>query len=198
MTLILASQSSSRRAMLDAAGVDYTALPAHIDEESTKAALQAAGNPARDIADALAELKALKISQANPSAFVLGSDSLMVLANGRILDKPVSREQAAEHLMAMSAGTHQLISAAVIAEQSRAVWRIVEAARLTVRSLSPATINAYLDHEWPAIAGCVGCFRIEGLGVQLFDRIEGNHFTILGMPLVPVLGYLRLRGALPL
>ncbi|OYY71934.1 nucleoside triphosphate pyrophosphatase [Sphingomonas sp. 28-63-12] len=194
MTLILASQSISRRAMLDSAGVDYLALPAHVDEESTKAALQAAGRPPRDIADALAELKAVKIAQANPGAFVLGSDSIMVLTDGTILDKPIDRAQAAHHLHAMAGGTHKLISAAVIAEHGRPVWRSVDTARLTVRPLSSGFIDGYLDQEWPAIAGCVGCFRIEGIGVQLFDRIEGNHFTILGMPLVAVLGYLRLRG----
>ncbi len=194
MKLILASQSASRRAMLDAAGVAYDALPAHVDEAGMKAAMLAAGHPPRDIADALAELKAVKISQAHPAALVLGSDSVVVRADGALLDKPIDRETARSQLAALSAGTHQLISAAVIAEQGRPVWRHVDQARLVVRPLSAAFIDAYLDAEWPAIAQCVGCFRIEGPGVTLFDRIDGNHFTILGMPLLPVLGYLRLRG----
>ena len=194
MTLILASQSASRRAMLDAAGVAYNALPAHVDEAGMTAAMLDAGHLPRDIADALAELKAVKISQAYPTALVLGSDSVVVRADGVLLDKPTDRENARGQLTALSAGTHQLISAAVIAEQGRPVWRHVDQARLVVRPLSAAFIDAYLDAEWPAIAQCVGCFRIEGPGVTLFDRIDGNHFTILGMPLLPVLGYLRLRG----
>ena len=194
MTLILASQSASRRAMLDAAGVIYAAEPARVDEDGVKAAM--AGQPPRDVADALAELKALKVSQGHPGALVLGSDSIVALADGTLLDKPVSREDAADHLHAMSGGVHDLWSAAVIAEGGQPVWRHVERARLFVRPLSPAFIQAYLDQEWPAIAGCVGCFRIEGPGVQLFHRIEGSHFTVLGMPLLPVLDYLRTRGAL--
>jgi len=194
VTLILASQSASRRAMLDAAGVAYTAEPARVDEDGVKAAM--VGQPPRDIADALAELKAIKVSQAYPTALVLGSDSIVALADGTLLDKPVSREDAADHLRAMAGGTHDLWSAAVIAEQGRPVWRHVDRARLAVRPLSDDFIAAYLDHEWPAIAGCVGCFRIEGPGVQLFSRIQGSHFTVLGMPLLPVLDYLRVRGEL--
>ncbi len=194
--LILASQSASRRAMLDAAGVSYRALPAHVDEDAVKQALLSNNALPRDIADALAEMKAVKISQLHPADLVLGSDSIMALTDGTLLDKPVDREMAARHLAAMSAGTHQLISAAVIAEQGRPVWRHVDRARLVVRRLSPAFIDAYLDREWPAIAGCVGCFRIESVGVQLFERIEGDYFNILGMPLLAVLAYLRERGVM--
>lgn len=196
MTLILASQSASRRAMLTAAGVAFESHPAHVDEASVKEAMQADGRSPRDIADALAELKALKVSSAMPDRLVLGSDSVMVLADGTMLDKPTDRSDAALHLRQMSDGTHQLISAAVIVEQGRPVWRAVETARLQLRKLSSDFIDHYLDLEWPAISGCVGCFRIEGPGVQLFDRVDGDHFTILGMPLLPVLGYLRTRGAL--
>ena len=194
MSLILASQSASRRAMLNAAGVAYAAEPARVDEDGVKAAM--AGQPPRDVADALAELKAVKVSQTHPTALVLGSDSIVALADGTLLDKPVSREDAADHLRAMAGGTHDLWSAAVIAEGGRPVWRHVERARLFVRSLSEEFIGQYLDLEWPAIAGCVGCFRIEGPGVQLFSRIDGSHFTVLGMPLLPVLDYLRVRGEL--
>ncbi|WEK44503.1 MAG: Maf family protein [Candidatus Sphingomonas colombiensis] len=194
MKLILASQSASRRAMLEAAGVPFTAQPAYVDEAAAKAAL--AGRPPRDLADALAELKALKVSQRDPQALVLGSDSLAVLEDGTILDKPETREQAAEHLTLMSGKRHDLVSAAVIAEAGRPVWRQVDRARMFVRPLTPAFIEAYLDVEWPAIAGCVGCYRVEGPGVQLFSRIEGSQFTVLGMPLLPVLSYLRERGVL--
>lgn len=193
--LVLASQSASRRAMLTDAGVAFEAVGSQVDEDAAKASL--AHLSPRDLADALAELKALKVSTLAPQALVLGSDSLVALADGDRLDKPASREEAAEHLARMSGGVHDLWSAAVIAEGARAVWRHVERARLHVRPLSPGFIERYLDREWPAIAGCVGCFRVEGPGVQLFSRLEGSHFTILGMPLLPVLGYLRERGAMP-
>ena len=192
MKLVLASQSASRCAMLEAAGVPFTAQPAHVDEAAAKAAL--ADRSPRDLADALAELKALKVSQREPQALVLGSDSLAVLEDGTILDKPVTREQAAEHLSLMSGKRHDLVSAAVVAEGGRAVWRQVDRARMFVRPLTPAFIHAYLDVEWPAIAGCVGCYRVEGPGVQLFSRIEGSQFTVLGMPLLAVLAALRGQG----
>ena len=194
MTLVLASQSLSRTAMLSAAGVPFVAEPAHADEAALKAAM--AGAPPRDVADALAELKALKVSARHPGALVLGSDSLAVLDDGTILDKPVDRADAADHLARMSGKRHDLVSAAVVAENGRPVWRHVDRARMFVRPLSDAFIDAYLDAEWPAIAGCVGCYRIEGPGAQLFSRIEGSQFTVLGMPLLPVLGYLRERGVL--
>ncbi len=196
-TLVLASQSASRRAMLDAAGVPHEALPALVDEASAKESLLAVGASPRDLADALAELKALKVSGMAPQALVLGGDSLVALDDGSLLDKPESREQARDHLQRMSGKTHDIYSAAVIAEGGRPVWRHVDRARLHVRPLSEAFIESYLDIEWPAIAGCVGCFRIEGPGVQLFHRTEGSHFTILGMPLLPILDYLRTRGVMP-
>jgi septum formation protein len=192
--IVLASQSPSRRAMLTDAGVPFEAVGAGADEDAAKVAL--ADLSPRDLADALAELKALKVSGRMPGRLVLGSDSLVALADGRRLDKPETREEAAEHLGAMSGGVHDLWSAAVVAEDGRAVWRHVARARLHVRPLSYSFIGEYLDREWPAIAGCAGAFRIEGPGVQLFDRIEGDHFTVLGLPLIPVLGYLRTRGTI--
>jgi septum formation protein len=196
MTLILASQSESRRAMLDAAGVPHDAIPAYVDEEAAKLALRDAKVSPRDLADALAELKAVKVSQAHPGALVLGSDSLVAFEDGITLDKPDSRDAAAAHLRLMSGRRHDLVSAAVIAENGRPVWRVVDRAKMFVRPLSDAFIDQYLDMEWPAIAGCVGCYRIEGPGVQLFHRIEGSQFTVLGMPLLPVLDYLRTREKL--
>lgn len=196
MKLVLASQSASRRAMLEAAGVPFTATAALIDEASIKAALRADDVAPRDIADRLAELKALRVSASHPEALVLGSDSIVVLADGRLLDKPESRAQARVHLEAMAGTRVTLISAAVIAEASRPVWRHVATAALDVRKLSDSFLDAYLDAEWPAIAGCVGAFRIEGPGVQLFERLGGDHFTILGMPLLPVLDYCRTRGVI--
>lgn len=193
--LILASQSASRMAMLEAAGVPFAAEPAHADEAALKAAM--AGAPPRDVADALAELKALKVSARRPGALVLGSDSLAVLDDGTILDKPRDRDEARDHLSRMSGRRHDLVSAAVMAENGRPVWRVVDRAKMFVRPLSPAFIDLYLDAEWPAIAGCVGCYRIEGPGAQLFTRIEGSQFTVLGMPLLPVLDHLRGQGILP-
>ncbi len=193
--LILASQSASRTAMLSAAGVPFTAEPAHADEGALKTAM--AGAHPREVADALAELKALKVSARHPGRLVLGSDSLAVLADGTILDKPTSRDEARDHLRRMSGARHDLVSAAVIAENGQPVWRVVDKAKMFVRPLSDGFIDAYLDVEWPAIAGCVGCYRIEGPGAQLFARIDGSQFTVLGMPLLPVLDYLRVRKVLP-
>ena len=195
MTLVLASGSATRRAMLTAAGVPFTAQSPGVDEDAAKAAL--AGATPRDLSDALAELKALKVSARAPGATVLGSDSVVALADGSLLNQPASREEAEDHLRRMSGTRHELWSAAVIAEDGRPVWRHVEIARMFVRPLSDAFINQYLDAEWPAISGCVGCYRIEGPGVQLFSRVEGSQFTILGLPLLPLLGYLRERGVLP-
>ena len=194
--LVLASQSSSRRAMLTAAGVVFDAVSAGVDEESAKAALLDEGLAARDMADALAELKAIKVSSGDGQALVLGCDSIVALEDGTMLDKPRDRAQAAAHLQRLSGKRHELVSAAVIAEGGRPVWRVVDRARMHVRPLSEAFIEHYLDLEWPEIAGCVGCYRIEGPGAQLFSRIEGSQFTVLGLPLLPVLDYLRVRGVL--
>lgn len=192
--IVLASTSVSRRAMLTAAGVAHEALPAMVDEEAVKASL---GEVApRDLADALAEMKALKVSQRVPGTLVLGGDSVVAIEDGTLLDKPADREDAERHLRLLSGKRHDLYSAAVIAENGRAVWRHVDRARLWVRPLSDAFIAEYLDAEWPAISGCVGCYRVEGHGVQLFSRIEGSHYTILGMPLLKIIDYLRTRGQL--
>ena len=193
--LVLASQSASRRAMLTAAGVEHEATSPGVDEDAAKASLRHLSP--RDLADALAELKAVKVSLAMQGRLVLGGDSLVALADGTVLDKPETRDVAAEHLGRMSGGTHDLYSAAVLAEDGRPVWRVIDRARLHVRALSGGFIEWYLDREWPAIAGCVGCFRLEALGPQLFTRIEGDGFTVLGLPLFPVLDALRLRGLVP-
>lgn len=193
MTLVLASQSASRRAMLDAAGVTYEAIPAYLDERTLEASLT--GATSEKIALALAEAKALAVGTERPDALVLGSDSLVAVA-GRRFDKPESREQAAEHLRFFSGREMQLFSAAALVRQERVLWSHVALARLHVRDLGEQFIADYLAHEWPAVAGCVGVFRIEARGVQLFDRIEGDHFTVLGMPLLAVLGGLRQFGEL--
>lgn len=191
--IVLASQSLSRRAMLEAAGVPFLALPAMVDERAVEAALGA--GPPEHVAVALAEAKALAVSALHPGRLVLGSDSLVTVA-GRRFDKPADRDQAAEHLRAFSGQTMHLTSAAALARDGAIVWRHGETAVLQVRTLSEAFIADYLATEWPDVAACVGVFRIEALGVQLFDSIEGSHFTVLGMPLLPVLGALRQFGAM--
>jgi septum formation protein len=196
MRVVLASQSASRRAMLTAAGVPFEPVSAGVDEESAKAALIADGFGARDMADALAELKAIKVSSGDGQALVLGCDSVVALEDGSMLDKPRDRAEAAEHLRRLSGKRHELVSAAVMAEGGRPVWRVVDRARMHVRPLSDAFIESYLDLEWPEISWCVGCYRIEGPGAQLFSRIKGSQFTVLGLPLLPVLDYLRVRGVM--
>lgn len=190
--LVLASQSASRRAMLEAAGVPFRAEPARIDERALEQAL--AGAPPEAVALALAEAKAKAVS-APADTLVLGSDSLVSVA-GRRFDKPADRAEAAAHLRFFSGKVMQLHSAAALARAGALVWSAGEVAHLHVRELSEAFIADYLAAEWPAVGACVGVFRIEARGVQLFDRIEGDHFTVLGMPLLPVLGALRQYGAL--
>jgi septum formation protein len=190
--LVLASQSASRQAMLRAAGVAFEARPARLDERALEARLQ--GAPPEQVALALAEAKALAVDAGG--ALVLGSDSLVV-CGGQRFDKPASRADAAAHLRHFSGQDMQLHSAAAIARDGTIAWRHAAVAHLAVRPLSPEFIESYLDAEWPAVGACVGVFRIEGPGVQLFDAIAGDHFTVLGMPLLPVLGALRDLGALP-
>jgi septum formation protein len=194
MSLILASQSASRRAMLTAAGVQHEAIPADLDEREIEAGLAGAG--AGEVALALARAKALAVSVERPEALVLGSDSLVEVA-GRRFDKPASRENAAEHLRFFSGKAMHLHSAAALARNGEITWEHGAMASLHVIEMSEGLIAGYLDEEWPAVAGCVGVFRIEGRGVQLFEAIEGDHFTVMGMPLLPVLGALREAGELP-
>src|SRR5256885_12285474 len=178
--------------MLDAAGVAYGAIRPEVDEAAAKRTL----SKAEDVALALAGAKAEAVSKRNPIDWVIGSDSV-VEVGGRLFDKPADREQAAEHLRFFSGKAMQLTSAVALARAGTVDWRHVETAVLAVRALSADFIRSYLDAEWPEVGYCVGVFRLEGRGVQLFESIEGDHFTILGMPLVPLLGALRKRGLLP-
>jgi septum formation protein len=191
--LVLASASASRRAMLTAAGVGFEVRPAAIDERALESTLAGAG--AAEVALALAEAKALAVSRDQPGALVLGSDSL-VEVGGQRFDKPRDLAEAATHLRAFSGQVMRLHSAAALVRDGMVLWRHGEAAELHVRLLSEAFIDRYLAAEWPVVAGCVGVFRIEGLGVQLFEEINGSHFTVLGMPLLAVLTALREHGEL--
>jgi septum formation protein len=141
-------------------------------------------------------MKATKLSRRHPTRLVLGCDSVVEEASGAILDKAGSRGEAAAQLRRLRGTTHKLASAAVICLGGTAIWRHVDVAKLTMRDFSDAFLDRYLEAEWPAIGGCVGGYRLEGLGAQLFARIDGSHFTILGLPLLPLLDYLRTRGEL--
>jgi septum formation protein len=193
MRLLLASRSAARRAMLEAAGVAFEAVEAELDEEAGKAGLWSAGFDARGVAEELAQLKALSVS-AGPGELVLGCDQTLERADGTLLSKPASRDEARGQLESLRGATHRLHSAAVIAEGGEGIWWGCETVDLTMRSFSDAFLESYLESEWEQVRWSVGGYRIEGPGVQLFDRIEGSHFAILGLPLLPLLAYLRERG----
>ena len=192
--LILASNSATRRAMLDQCGIAHEAIGADVDERALEAQLGDA-RP-EEIALALAEAKALAVSAERPDALVLGGDSVVTVA-GRRFDKPKDREDAANHLHFFSGKTIELCSAAVLADRQGVVERVIDRAELRVRKLSEAFIADYLDREWPEVGYSVGVFRIEALGPTLFDSVRGDYFTILGMPLIGVLGALRRCGVIP-
>ena len=190
MTLVLASGSSIRLAMLTAAGVAVTVDPADIDETAVKTAH--AGND-HTLALALAEAKALETSRRSSQNWVIGGDSL-VSVDGRRFDKPASRADAAEHLRFFSGKQMRLTSAVALAQDGQVDWSHAAEAMLHIRLLSDDFIHTYLEAEWPSVSYCVGVFRMEGRGVTLFDAVEGDHFTILGLPLLPLLGALRERN----
>lgn len=196
-TLVLASISASRKAMLTAAGVPFEAVASAVDEDELKRALLAEGADPRAVADALAEAKAVKISRKLPGALVLGSDSVVATEDGRLLDKAPSREALAAQLRDLRGRVHRLISAAVIAENGVPVWRFVDTAKLAMRAFSDDFLETYLTESGDVLLGSVGGYHIEARGAQLFARIDGDQFTIRGLPLIAVLDYLRVRGVLP-
>jgi septum formation protein len=193
--LLLASQSAARRRMLEAAGVAFDAISAALDEEAAKAGLATAGFPPRDMAEMLAEMKAKSVA-APGDALVIGADQVLELDDGTMLSKPGSREEALAQLRALSGQTHYLHSAAVVVERGERVWGETESVAMDVRPLGEAFLRTYLDVEYEAVRHSVGGYRIEGLGAQLFEEVEGSHFAVLGLPLLPLLAYLRERGLL--
>ena len=195
--IVLASQSASRRALLTAAGVPFEAMAPQVDEDAAKEALRADGLDARALADALGELKALRVSRRIPGALVLGCDQTLALDDGTMIDKAVDRDDAQRILRLLSGRVHHLNSAAVVTLNGEAIWRHVERVRMTVRPLSDDFIASYLEREWDQCRWCVGCYRIEGPGAQLFSRIDGSLFAVQGLPLLPLLDFLRVRGVLP-
>ena len=192
--LILASKSAGRQEMLRASGLVFETVAARIDEEAIREGMQAEGAKPRDIADSLAEAKALKISRKFPGALVIGSDQLLVGPDGELFSKAESPEDAEITLAKLAGRTHRLISAAVICEGGKPVWRIVDSAKLTMKAATAQNIITYVEKYWEHIQYCVGCYRIEAEGAELFEKVEGNHNTIIGMPLEPMLDYLTLRG----
>lgn len=195
--LLLASQSASRRRLLSEAAVPFETVDAGVDEEAIKAGLDDEGVSARDLADALSEWKAKKPSMRNPTDLVLGCDQTLELDDGSRIDKVETRDEAAALLMRMGGRSHKLHSAAVIAQGGEPIWRHIESVTLQMRPLSPAFIDHYLDLDWENCRWCVGCYRIEGPGAQLFARITGSLFAVQGLPLLPLLDYLRVRSILP-
>jgi septum formation protein len=193
MALLLASSSSIRLQLLRQAGVEVTAHPARIDEAAIMASLRADGATGRDIADTLAEMKARKIAEKFPADTVIGCDQVLVF-DREVWGKPETPDDARRQLLALRGQTHALFSAAVLYHRAEPVWRHVAEARLTMRSFSDSYLDGYLARNWDSIRSSVGGYKIEEEGIRLFSAITGDHFTILGMPLLPLLSQLGLRG----
>ena len=191
--LLLASASEIRLLLLRNAGLQVTAQPARVDEQTIRHALEAEGATPRDIADALAEVKARKLADKNPTALVLGCDQVLAF-QGRAFGKPETAEAARAQLHDLRGQTHQLLSAVVLYDQGKPVWRHVGQARLTMHTMSDTYIDAYLAHNWASVQHSVGAYKLEEEGVRLFSAVEGDYFTILGLPLLALLGYLGQRG----
>ena len=193
--IILASTSPTRIALLSAAGVDFEAMPPGVDEREVETPLLAAGKSPAEIALALAVAKAQALAGKFPEACVIGADQTLD-CDGRRWTKPATLTEACEQLMALAGRTHQLHSAVAGARRGAVIWRHLDSARLTMRRLSPAFIADYLEKVGDAALTSVGGYQLEGRGIQLFERIEGDHFTILGLPLLAVLKWLREEGAI--
>jgi septum formation protein len=191
--LILASQSPARKMLLANADISFEAVPADIDERSVQnnSGLSAPG----EIAGLLAREKACFVSLKNPGRYVVGADQTLALGS-RLFSKPAGRAQAADQLRLLAGGTHELHSAVAVARDGKIVFSDVSVARMTMRRLDESAIEAYLDQAGQAVTTSVGAYQLEGLGVHLFERIEGDHFTILGLPLLPLLAFMRGEGLL--
>lgn len=193
--IILASASEARAAMLRAAGVAVETAPHRVDEDEMKAALRAEGAAPRDQADALAEMKAIRVSARHPGRLTLGADQILD-QDGEAFDKPKDLEEARAQLWRLRGARHDLLSAAVIALDGAPIWRHVGRARLTMRPFTEAFMDRYLGAMGDDVMTTVGAYKLEGLGAQLFARVDGDYFTVLGLPLIETLGFLRVRGAL--
>lgn len=193
--LILASASAVRAELLRQAGVAFDVVPARVDEAALQAGLVAAGALPRDMADALAEQKARRVSGRHPDRLVLGCDQVLAF-EGQVFGKPRDKEEAAGRLRALRGQTHALISAVVLYQGTEPIWRHVDTAHLTMAPFSDAYLDGYLDRGWPGLGSTVGGYRVEDEGIRLFSRIEGSHFSVLGLPLLPLLGHLGRMGVI--
>ena len=193
--LILASGSDIRQQLLRNAGVEFRVEPARVDEEMMRDAMLAEGAPPRDIADALAEMKARKVSEKNPGTMVIGCDQVLSFEK-QLLSKPASPKDARAQLTQMCGKRHELLSAAVICEDGRPVWRHVGVVRLTMRRFSDTYLDGYIERNWDSIRHSVGAYKLEEEGVRLFTQIDGDYFTVLGLPFLDLLSYLGLRGVI--
>ena len=191
--LLLASASEIRLQLLRNAGLEVTASPARVDEDAIRQSLQAEGASPRDIADALAEAKARKLADKNPTALVLGCDQILAF-KGAVFGKPDSPDAARDQLHAMRGQTHHLLSALVLYDEAKPIWRHIGQARLTMKALSDSYIDGYIERNWHSVRRSVGAYKLEEEGVRLFSAVEGDYFTVLGLPLLPLLGYLGQRG----
>lgn len=191
--LVLASGSRTRAAMLEQAGVTAILDKPLVDEDEVKAAGRAEGVTADIVAEALAELKAQRITRRHPGALVVGADQ-MLECEGRWFDKPADRAAARAQLLDLRGKTHRLVSCAVVVRDGERMWHQIDGARLTMRNFSEAFLDDYLDRVGDDVLHSVGAYQLEGLGAQLFHRVEGDFFTILGLPLLPLLGFLRVHG----
>ena len=194
--LVLASKSNARQEMLNSAGITFETAASNVDEDALKIDLKAKGVSAGDLAGALAEAKALDVSKSSDGQMILGGDQVLELENGDLLDKPADKDDAKAHLLRMSGGKHKLYSAAAMAQRNSVIWRHIDIATMGMRELSEDFIDQYVEDEWDNIQHCVGCYEIEGKGMQLFSNINGSHFTIMGLPLLPLLEFLRTRGVM--
>ncbi len=193
-SVTLASKSAARAAVLAGAGVIFDTAGSSVDEAAVKAGMLAERATAREVADALAELKAVKVSRGRPG-LVIGADQTLEL-DGALFDKAESLGEARQRLQAMRGKVHKLHSAVVVAENGEAIWREVPAARMSMRPFTDDFLDGYLARVGPDVLSSVGCYQLEGEGVQLFDRIDGDYFTILGLPLIGLLDLLRRHGVL--
>ncbi len=190
----LASRSSARQMLLRNAGVTFEAVSPGVDEDAAKAGLLADEVPPRDIADALAEMKAVKVSTKR-SGLVIGADQTLDL-KGRLIDKVDTLNDARARLLELRGQVHKLHSALVVARDGQPIWRNLETAKLSIRPFSEAWLDQYIERRGEALLWSVGCYELESEGVQLFDKIEGDYFAILGLPLIGLLDFLRLHGAM--